>query len=251
MDAPAAVAANVDDQEFDEREDLFGFEEFVVENAAAEDDFNVDELLDAIAEIPGESDEEEADEEAEDELVPAGGDVDADLLRQLLTAQQQMFGDEEEGGGGFSLRGGGRAVSKLALVVVVAVTLLNAGVVGASWMLNKGIEQEMLRAVDDVIAVTGEARRDFEQSVTEIEALQGPLTNEDPVYSRTFTRVQELLDEGEYLEARRHLYALLAVLDRLDPAVRKDAEARASFLLGDTLRLEALAREHALAVEDD
>jgi hypothetical protein len=43
--------------------------------------------------------------------------------------------------------------------------------------------------------------------------------------------------------ARRQLYAALATVDRLEPADRSAFEAEAEFLLADTYRLEADARE--------
>jgi hypothetical protein len=61
-------------------------------------------------------------------------------------------------------------------------------------------------------------------------------------------RAGELLRRGEHQRARETLYALLAVIDRLPAATRRDVEARARFLVADTWRLEAEASEELAAV---
>lgn len=48
---------------------------------------------------------------------------------------------------------------------------------------------------------------------------------------------------GAYAQARNELYQLLAQVDAVDAAAREDAEARANFLIAESLRLEAQALE--------
>lgn len=237
--------------ELDEREDLFDFERAAVPGQAAADDdaFNLDELLDAIATTPDE--EVSAEAGAGDAPAPgfAGdeGDIEVALLRRLLSAQPQPASDDP----GAALMGRLTRVSpsRVVIAVVVVMTLFNAGVVGLSWRESRGVKDEMLRFADEVVAVTQQIRDDTSQQVRDLEALQGPIVSRDPEYSRAFEKVRELMEAGENIEARRQLYSLLAVLDRLEPVVRADAEARASFLLGDTLRFEALAREERASEE--
>lgn len=50
---------------------------------------------------------------------------------------------------------------------------------------------------------------------------------------------EEALDAGEFEEARRVLYNLLATADRLDEEDRAEAEERAAFLVGHTYQAEA------------
>ena len=53
------------------------------------------------------------------------------------------------------------------------------------------------------------------------------------------------IEAGELGRARRSVHGLLAVIDRVRPSEREDIEARASFLIAETYRLEArrLGRE--------
>jgi hypothetical protein len=50
---------------------------------------------------------------------------------------------------------------------------------------------------------------------------------------------ERTLAAGEFVEARRALYALLAVLDRLELGERADVEARAGYLIAETYRRQA------------
>ncbi len=61
----------------------------------------------------------------------------------------------------------------------------------------------------------------------------------------TFDLVLEDLRAGEYVRARKRLYALLAIVDRLDPQVREQVEARATFLLARALHMESVERLEA------
>ena len=58
----------------------------------------------------------------------------------------------------------------------------------------------------------------------------------------TFELAQEDIQHGEFARARRRLSALLAIVDRLDPTVREEIEARANFLLARALHEESVQR---------
>jgi hypothetical protein len=53
--------------------------------------------------------------------------------------------------------------------------------------------------------------------------------------------VNNALAQGDFERARRALFSLLSVADRLEPSVREDVIARASFLIGDAFHAEARA----------
>jgi hypothetical protein len=52
---------------------------------------------------------------------------------------------------------------------------------------------------------------------------------------------QRELDAGEFVPARRTLYAMLTVIDRVEAAERPDLESRAAYLVAESYRLQAAA----------
>lgn len=52
---------------------------------------------------------------------------------------------------------------------------------------------------------------------------------------------QRALDAGEFVPARRTLYAMLTVIDRVEAAERPDLESRAAYLVAESYRLQAAA----------
>lgn len=92
----------------------------------------------------------------------------------------------------------------------------------------------------------GDLRAEFERRTAEIAELTRPIVSPEPVHSgETFARIERDLASDRFAEARRSLYALLAIVDRLEEPVRTDTEARVRFLLADALRLEADRRADA------
>lgn len=79
------------------------------------------------------------------------------------------------------------------------------------------------------------------QTVPERGAL--PSAPPNPENHPTFELAQAELQRGEYRRARQRVYGLLAIIDRLDPRVREDVEARANFLIARTWQAEALASQ--------
>lgn len=72
-----------------------------------------------------------------------------------------------------------------------------------------------------------------------------PIVPPNPDNHPTFELARAEMQRGEYARARQRVYALLAIVDRLDPRVREDVEARAGFLIARSLHHEALERLEA------
>ncbi len=79
----------------------------------------------------------------------------------------------------------------------------------------------------------------------EESAAATPLVSPDPEQHPVFERAREEIERGEYAAARRRLYALLAVVDRLEETSRTAVEARAAFLLAQAFHLEAVKLSEA------
>ena len=67
-------------------------------------------------------------------------------------------------------------------------------------------------------------------------------------HNRTIDEARSMVSRGDFVGARKRLYSLLAIVDRLPRAERDRNEALASYLLADTYKLEAqaLAQEAGL-----
>lgn len=106
-----------------------------------------------------------------------------------------------------------------------------------------GMGEEFARSASELVEGALRAARPGQPSVAE----RGELPNAPPNPDNhpTFELAQAEMQRGEYARARQRVYALLAIVDRLDPQVREDVEARANYLIARTLHLEALARREA------
>ena len=138
---------------------------------------------------------------------------------------------------------------------------------GASVSLNRGILWILVALVSlnatvalVVVKSTGEMRHSFQSVGDDMqgaarELVDGaarmrndairdfvPVTSFDAENHGTFDAAQEEIENGEYARARRRLYSLLAIVDRLDPDVREEVEGRANYLLAHARHLEALEK---------
>jgi len=86
-----------------------------------------------------------------------------------------------------------------------------------------------------------------EQEVPDVQATYEasdppPTAAPQPDRHPTFALANEEISRGEYGAARRRIYGLLSIIDRLDTNQRAEIEARAQYLLAEAHHLEALAR---------
>jgi hypothetical protein len=123
---------------------------------------------------------------------------------------------------------------------------LLAAVVGANLVLMLFAWRSVNATRQLVVDVAGEMRdtttdlRDESTRRSELSALESePVFGALPEGYRTLQIARERIQRGEHARARRMLYGLLAVIDRLEQPARGEVEAQASFLVADSLRLEA------------
>jgi hypothetical protein len=96
----------------------------------------------------------------------------------------------------------------------------------------------------DLELTAQELRQDVSRQVDALRGVTSPeVVLPMSLAPETFDHVRRALNAGDMPGARRQLYAALATVDRLEPADRSAFEAEAEFLLADTYRLEADARE--------
>ena len=226
-------AAPFREGEFDEDEDLFDFDEYVAARAAEGSDIDLDELLSALEDLPEELPAAAAAAENEAELAGAGAQV-ASVAGQAAPAARLA--------GQTVVVAGRSPLGRFGIAAIFALTALNAAVVLYSWSANKDLARSMAAIGERVIETTQEIRNETSLQLETLESIAGPVAHADPENYRTFERVEDDLERGDFAEARRKLYGLLSIADRLAPEVREDAEARALFLLADAMRDEAFAR---------
>jgi len=129
----------------------------------------------------------------------------------------------------------------------IALLCLVAGQLVASvliWVGGQRTQGDIVRRSHALESSADDLNAELERRMQELEELTRPIVSPDPIGSvEAFARVDRQLELGDFARARRELYALLAIVDRLPEEQRGDAEARARFLLADSLLREAEQQE--------
>lgn len=230
--ATEEVETDSSESRFDESDDLFNFDELTAEADVLDDDVDISEIL---AEIP----ENEPDEEAKQAEVPVPPPPKKGLARRAAarTATEERTAAaplEVPVGSRFSVRSG-------TTWMLVAFTLLNVGLIGLTWRMSSAVQDQVGEATRYIVQATNEIQAKAGERVVRVESAQQPVVTSDPSRHTTFALVRTDLDNGDFAMARRRLYSLLAVADRLDEEVRESVEARAQFMLADVAMGIALA----------
>ena len=136
---------------------------------------------------------------------------------------------------------------RIAAWILVAVTSVNA-LVAIIALKSTGELQRSVQDVGDQVTetATGIVREALRNAATMADPTGVetgmPLAAPNPENHPTFEIAREEIQRGEYDRARQRLYAMLAVVDRLDPLVREEIEARANYLLAQAVHLETVER---------
>ena len=84
------------------------------------------------------------------------------------------------------------------------------------------------------------------QPLPEIETTElPPVAAPRPERHPTFALANEEISRGEFASARRRIYGLLSIIDRMSTSDRPAIEARAQYLLAEAQHLEALSKLEA------
>ena len=155
------------------------------------------------------------------------------------------------GGAGQGLRGmvaaatGGGPMSRSALWILLAAMSLN-GLVAIVLVSSTGQLRDQMNDISDEVE---ETIRDIRSEYWGQKAIlldeTTPIAAPNPENHPAFERALAEIEAGQYAEARQRLYALLAVVDRLDSTIREKVESRATYLIGHAWHLEALQRLQA------
>ncbi len=136
--------------------------------------------------------------------------------------------------------------SKSALVILLSVTVLNGFVALVTLRNTASMRDSVLQAQKELDETANTMRADARDEAVRYLGATTPIVPPDSEDHPTFARAQEHIAAGEYAQARQRVYALLAVVDRLEEGNREVVEARAQFLIAQATHLETLARMEGL-----
>jgi len=216
----------------DEGDDLFDFDE-LIDGAEEVVDQLSNELDEALAEVQVEEQPSPLpllDAEPAAVIDPAPAFVPAPPVPPL--AALAPHAPSESSG-----RGSRPSLTALALGVMM---LANVALVGLTW--------KSLDTTQDLIAVGGAnpAVEHVPEPVSATTAAPAhvstaslPLEDAPPEAYSTLFEAESSMERGEYRRARRTVFGLLAVIDRVPEEERSDVEAKAGFLVAESYRLEA------------
>ena len=230
IDAAEATAAAT----FDESDCLFNFDELSAESESVSVD-----AASIMASVPEVSAGNEATAKTNSPIETVSSDSLAapsvqaltdDVATETATALPVVV----TASAGLSLR------SPIVLILLVTM-LVNLGVIGFTWRVSGEMREEFGQATRFIIQATQEIQTKTEANVAKLESFQSPVISEDPEHEHTFDRVQLELERGEFKRARRRLYSLLSIADRLEPEVREKVESTAQFVLADIALQVALS----------
>lgn len=264
---PEPTLAAQDDvlAEFDEDDDLFNFDELVAPAHGSGDEVDLDDLL---ADVEG-LDADETDLAGHDEAPPrrpTRASIDPAELEAALAASARPedapssprparpIAAESPRAEPTAASPRERAARPTAvpipvpargrpgLLLLAAVGLPNLIAVALLWK-SLGDVAHRLDSVGDRFSETAEVlREETARRVDSILTWRSPGVSTEPEALAVLEQAERELEAGGFEHARERLYSLLAVIDRIDPALRDDAEARARFLVAESWRRQADAR---------
>ncbi len=230
-------------------EDVLGFGENVEGVLASDDDlFDFDEIL---AEYDGPADLDineilagldDSDEPEPDEAPETARDVAPPDAAPELTPPHPGERSERERKPERPARTRITMLSPVGLLLGLF-TVLNLGLIGFTWKLSNDVQSRVDAATVDMLQVTRDIVAKTGEQVEKRQDAEAPVVSPEPEGTETLLRAEADIQAGEYAAARRRLYALLAISDRLDEELREDITAHARFLLADSLTHQALAED--------
>jgi len=217
---------------FDESDCLFNFDEVGVE--ADNEQIDAASILADVPELP-EDNAAAAAESATKESAPAEA-VMAGALEAALPSSSVASTSPSR----FSL-----SPRSPLLWILLASIMLNVGVIGFTWRVSGKMSDEFGEATKSIIQATQNLQTNpgGSASAPTNESTEPPIVLADPEHEFTFDRARKEITKGEYANARKRLYALLAIADRLPVDIRERVESTAQFLLADITMQIALTDE--------
>ncbi len=170
--------------------------------------------------------------------------------REILTAAEPRASRRSRKGktgpvsSGSALSG---RVARFGFLLLAVLALLNIVQVALSWERNRDLSQAMSDLEGRFLTAAGDLEQSLFQQTEAMERNRLPVVAPTSAGRETLDHVIRQLDSGMFDEARRRLYALLAVTGRYDEDGAREVEAAATYLLADSWRLQAERKREELA----
>lgn len=239
--------------DFDEDEDLFNFHEIYDDPAVGtSDEIDIDEFLAAVDDGHGDGDDgPSAMDSVLDlpELDPSGDLLNTGAALPGSTATVGHIDPalplprQDVARGPAARPPAPAAMPKIVWFGAGFLALLNVIAVLVVWDSQQQSSEQLESVRNELSEVARDVRDDVQRQVDNIQRTTSPLVVPAGLPAGSFERIDEALARRDFASARRQLFAALSVADGLEPQAREDLEAQAEFMLADTYRLEALARE--------
>jgi hypothetical protein len=131
------------------------------------------------------------------------------------------------------------SMSPVAAVMLAGIVLVNVTLMLFAWNSVQSVKQLVLDVSHDVADTTNELRAESTRRNRSTALESEPVFGALPEGYRTLEIAKQRMERGEHARARRMLYGLLSVVDRIEQPARAEVEAQASFMIADSYRLEA------------
>ena len=127
-------------------------------------------------------------------------------------------------------------LSRSTLLILMAMTSVNALIAVVTLMRASEMSDAGQRMIEAAQEMRGPAPVLAEEERSEVIPFAAPSSDAHP----TLERAVEEIARGDFESARKRIYALLSVIDRVEDAARHEIEANAQFLLAQAAHLQAL-----------
>jgi hypothetical protein len=252
------ITASTADIDLDE--DLFDFPQVMLEPAVEEDEADLDEVFATIEEDNDDLDFEPptsspaAEPTIAETVIPldsADPGTPAATAEPVAAASVSAAPTTAPGGIAAApapgsnapmmvMQGGG--VSKSILWIFLAITSVNLLLAIIFFSSTSGMRDDVREMSDKIGAAANTLAEGTYEARTENLQLTTPIVSPSPENHPAFSTALEEIGRGEFTSARRRLYALLSVVDRIDPADRAKVESRANYLIAHAWQLEVVTR---------
>ncbi len=130
-------------------------------------------------------------------------------------------------------------MSPVLIATAAAVLVINAGISFVAWNSSQVAAKELASARERLDAAAGELVDGIDNEIDRLDRVRSPITGPPALATDGLAHIVETIARNDFDLARRQIYGVLALIDRVAESRRPDLEALASFLLGDIDRIEA------------
>lgn len=253
------------EREFDLDEDLFGFDAVMPSEDLSEDDIDLDEIFAAFQDVEADAQELSEEEKEADESSDAPEATGAPAIAESPEAEASAEAPataKEPASDALPIPEPGDAktnplslpqaptvvqagMGRAFLVGLLAMVALNLAIAFYTFKSAGSMREELARTGRQMSDTATRIQDGVENQTKTVQETYLPIVPPDPRNHPGLAAALADIEAGRFADARQRLYALIAVIDRMDPEEREEIEARATYLLARSVHAEALERRAA------